>query len=427
VSGAVTHSGLFPLTVDPAAAGNWVINGKGIALSVVTTDINGVSRNTLVSQGTTDIGADDVTMTVAPPFATQSAAPSSGGTSVYTQFGDTVCIVTWGTGGTLPTGLNVSNFSGENPPVSGTRHFLKGYVNAAQVGGPLAGTTYDITLKFGSNMYYNTTAPATDLRVAKRDAGIWVPYLTAGTGNGQSDLNSVARRITLRGLNSLSDFAITDVAAPLITLGLAPNLLQPANNVTNVIPNNPIVFRWNKSVEGAPKPNTKSGSELDAVISNYWFQLNTDTTQPALMTDSTLTDTTKTVPSLAPLTAHYWRVRAKNSNGWGPFSGWFKFTTTVASDITSNENLPTEFKLYNNYPNPFNPATSIKFDIPQNSFVSLKVYDITGRIVSVLVSETKVAGRYEVAFDGSAFSSGIYFYRIDAGSYSKVVKMMLTK
>jgi hypothetical protein len=427
VSGDVAYITLFPLNIDASASGNWVLNGKGHPLAIVNTDINGSPRNTLVSQGTSDIGANEFNMSVAPSFATESAAPTSGGTSIYMQFGDTVAIVNWGTGGTLPTGLNISNWSGDMPPDAGNSHHFASYVNVSQVGGPLAGTTYDMTLKYGHNELFNITSPA-DIRLAKQDGTFWNSFIATGTGAGQSDLDDAGRRVTVRGLNSFSNFTATDPTAPMITVGLAPNLLLPPNNSVTVIPNNPKTFRWNKSVEGVPRPGRSNSPEMDNIVSAYWFQLYADTNSAPIFQDTTLTDTTFIYnPDLLPLTPYWWRVRAKNENGWGPAAAYFKFTTDQLSSITQISEIPEVYDLYQNYPNPFNPTTKIKFDIPQAGFVSLKVYDITGREVAQLVNSNLEAARYEVEWNGAQFSSGVYFFRIQAGDFVKVQKMMLTK
>ncbi len=88
---------------------------------------------------------------------------------------------------------------------------------------------------------------------------------------------------------------------------------------------------------------------------------------------------------------------------------------------------PLTFALKHNYPNPFNPVTKIEYEIPQPEDVSLIIYDIQGRVVNRLVDENKEAGRYFIHFDGSNLSSGIYFYKLTAGKYKKVRKMMLVK
>jgi hypothetical protein len=93
------------------------------------------------------------------------------------------------------------------------------------------------------------------------------------------------------------------------------------------------------------------------------------------------------------------------------------------------ETLPylESYYLSNNYPNPFNPSTKIKFEIPDLEFVSLKVYDVLGNEIATLVDEEKLAGEYEVDFDGKGLSSGLYFYTFKAGNFSETRKMVLLK
>lgn len=88
---------------------------------------------------------------------------------------------------------------------------------------------------------------------------------------------------------------------------------------------------------------------------------------------------------------------------------------------------PYNYNLEQNYPNPFNPVTKIKYSIAQNNLVSIKIYDILGREVETLVNEEKHAGFYEVEFNASEISSGIYFYKLTSGSFSKTKKMILLK
>ena len=89
--------------------------------------------------------------------------------------------------------------------------------------------------------------------------------------------------------------------------------------------------------------------------------------------------------------------------------------------------LPTEYNLSQNYPNPFNPTTTIQYSIPKDEHVKLIVYDITGREVKELVNEHKAAGIYNVSFDASSYSSGIYYYRLETVGYNNTQKMVLIK
>ena len=98
----------------------------------------------------------------------------------------------------------------------------------------------------------------------------------------------------------------------------------------------------------------------------------------------------------------------------------------VSVSNTTNES-PKKFKLNQNYPNPFNPITTIQYSIPQRSVVSLKVYDILGNEVATLVNEAKNVGIYTVSFNASQLASGIYFYKLQAGSFVETKKMILLK
>ena len=114
-----------------------------------------------------------------------------------------------------------------------------------------------------------------------------------------------------------------------------------------------------------------------------------------------------------------------------PTSGSVGFDVPAPCLITSvsqiGSEIPERYVLSQNYPNPFNPTTTIRFEIPKQSLVTLKVYDITGREVGYLINEVKNAGVYMVGFNGNNLASGTYFYRIQAGDFVEVKKMVLLK
>lgn len=99
---------------------------------------------------------------------------------------------------------------------------------------------------------------------------------------------------------------------------------------------------------------------------------------------------------------------------------------TLSKESVTKE-VPQQFELSANYPNPFNPSTTIRYAIAQNSFVTLKVFDVLGKEITTLVNEEKSPGYYDVQFNAPQLSSGIYFYQIQAGSFSGVKKMLLIK
>ncbi len=96
------------------------------------------------------------------------------------------------------------------------------------------------------------------------------------------------------------------------------------------------------------------------------------------------------------------------------------------SSIDDNK-VPESYELSQNYPNPFNPVTSIKYSIPKDGLVTITIYDITGKEMRKLVNEVKKAGYYNISFNASTLSSGIYFYRITAGDFVRTKKMVLIK
>ncbi len=99
----------------------------------------------------------------------------------------------------------------------------------------------------------------------------------------------------------------------------------------------------------------------------------------------------------------------------------------VVVGVDEENNLPFQFALAQNYPNPFNPSTKINFSIPEKSFTTLKIYDILGNEVANLFSEEKLAGNYEVQFDASKLSSGVYLYKLQSNSLVQTRKMILLK
>jgi hypothetical protein len=113
--------------------------------------------------------------------------------------------------------------------------------------------------------------------------------------------------------------------------------------------------------------------------------------------------------------------------GNGPANIWFNGSDIITEVQPISTITPNKYSLSQNYPNPFNPVTKINFAITKNDFVTLKVYDIVGKEVAVLVNKSFTAGKYEVTFDGAKLSSGVYFYKLTAGDFSNVKKMILIK
>lgn len=121
------------------------------------------------------------------------------------------------------------------------------------------------------------------------------------------------------------------------------------------------------------------------------------------------------------------KVSAVSAEEKETFTTTISFSLGIIDNIENENSTPTSFKLYNNYPNPFNPSTQIRYDIPNSALVTLSIFDLSGKLVKTIVNEVKAAGSYSVIFEASDLSSGIYLYRLQAGSYTNVQKMTLIK
>ncbi|MBZ0203148.1 MAG: T9SS type A sorting domain-containing protein [Ignavibacteria bacterium] len=191
-------------------------------------------------------------------------------------------------------------------------------------------------------------------------------------------------------------------------------------------------FSWTKSSTN-PTVNYKIKLRKIGSSTDYFFTSNLgglDTT--AGVRKSTLDSLAGIMGTTGDSVRCTWRAWSYNGIDSLSSSGSNILTlvrSTIGIQIISSE-IPASFNLYNNYPNPFNPVTRIKFDIPNiagNDIVNLAVFDILGKQSAVLVNQYLKAGKYEADWDASNYPSGVYFYRISAGEYTDTRKMILIK
>ncbi|MCH8942387.1 MAG: S8 family serine peptidase [Bacteroidetes bacterium] len=180
----------------------------------------------------------------------------------------------------------------------------------------------------------------------------------------------------------------------------SPLLISPENNIALPDSVENIKFIWT-SVE---------------LAETYTIQVsNSKSFDSLIVSVSDLVDTNYTYPKDLLNGTLYWRVIAKSQTAIGNWSETFAITTIT--DINLVENIiPEEFVLHQNYPNPFNPTTSIRYAIPEQSFVTLKIYNVLGQEIKTLVDKVLNIGVYEVKFNAGNLASGVYFYRIIAHS-----------
>jgi len=201
---------------------------------------------------------------------------------------------------------------------------------------------------------------------------------------------------------------------------VAPTLAEPQHASSNV--NRNVTFKWLKDVNA----------------SSYRIQIASSMTINAstlLMDSSKISDTTVTFLNFASTKNYFWRISAQNEFGSSLWSAIWGFKTGTSVDVEFHQGLPDEFKLAQNFPNPFNPVTTIEYQIPFSksnnnngkTFVSLVIYDMLGREVETLVNEEQNYGFYQVRFDAGKLSSGIYVYALRAGNFSESRKLTLLK
>jgi photosystem II stability/assembly factor-like uncharacterized protein len=193
---------------------------------------------------------------------------------------------------------------------------------------------------------------------------------------------------------------------------LTPTLISPPDNATGV--SLTPLLDWSDDAANSSK-------YIVQVSTSYFFS-------NPVVSDS-VTSSQYSVPSgkLANYEYYYWRVRGENYGGYGDWCEPWEFRTSPIGIKKISTEIPKEYLLYNNYPNPFNPSTTMRFDLPKSSETKIIVYDLSGGEVEVLANENYEAGKYEVSWDASNYASGVYFVRFIAGDYAKTMRIALIK
>jgi hypothetical protein len=187
---------------------------------------------------------------------------------------------------------------------------------------------------------------------------------------------------------------------------------------TNVVPVELISFNADY-LNGSVVLNWITASELN----NYGFEIeredNNNWIKAGFIPGSGTTTNKMYYTYTDKVGAGKYQYRLKQIDNDGSFN--------YSAIVTVEAGIPDNFALFQNYPNPFNPSTAIKFNLPVNEVVTIKVTDMLGNQVSILLNEERSAGTHEISFNAAGLSSGIYFVIMNAGSYSETIKMMLLK
>ena len=255
---------------------------------------------------------------------------------------------------------------------------------------------------------------------------------TYSQGEYQGNPAEIWSYLTLNGTLSNMGQAMTSSAFPGI-------VITSKNNPASIEMQLPMTYNtsWSQSyvitftIPGLP-PSTSNVSINVIVDAHGQMTMPGGAIYQALRIRETTTVNGVTSVSYSFLATNGANVTVSATDPNPPNSGtinadWYDWNTPFTSDVEQISGLPQDFNLSQNYPNPFNPSTKIEYSIPEASFVQLKVYDVLGNEVATLVDEEQSAGTYRADFSDSDLASGLYIAKLQAGNYSKTIKMSLLK
>jgi hypothetical protein len=231
--------------------------------------------------------------------------------------------------------------------------------------------------------------------------------LSAVTGLGHD--TKYYWRVAARNVGGMSDWSERWDFTTIVPLPNQVELVAPST--ASIVAADSVLCQWKKA---SPK------------VIRYRFELASDSLFANIIIDSLQADTTILIHSLLNIRSYWWRVRAENAAGSGPFSEGWTFRVVI-TDVDMAGGIPTEFMVNQNYPNPFNPSTTIRYGTPVETRVTLKVYNTIGQEVLTLVDETKSPGYYRITFNATHLPSGMYIYRVQMGDFTVSKRMLLVK
>jgi len=406
LSKSVTFVSATDLHINPS---DWVVNGQGIPIAAIDTDIDGNSRSTNITNGPVDIGADEYS-----PSGIATATPSGtighGSTTTYTGVdGKTVATISWAdtyteNGPLFPTSVTLTYTPGKRPVNNSNVLISQGIDRMFTITPDIIGYDWTATVR----LYYNSSTELrgfteSALRVNRRpDAGdgIWT-VITPTTIN--TTLHYAEFTTT-----SFSTFGIDDGVTPLPVELASFNVLPSGQKADLKWTTKTEVNSYQFVIERSLSSHSSSLSShlLWEKVGEVDASGNSNSPKEYSFTDKNLAEG-----------KYSYRLKMIDNDGT------FEYSQVVEVEIE----MVKDFALSQNYPNPFNPVTQIQYQLPVNSQVKLVIYSITGETVRTLVDESQTAGSYTIPFDASGLASGTYIYRLIAGDFVSTKKLVVLK
>ncbi|GEM_PF-5607071 len=214
--------------------------------------------------------------------------------------------------------------------------------------------------------------------------------------------------------------SITDTASFWINTGPTPpeafNLISPDSAETGISQLAKLIWEstYDKDPVDTVRYSVKLAKNKNLTEGVHRFETGTDTSfTPRIMLDNN--------------TRYYWSVTAIDKDSLQTSTDTLSFVVGTISDLTSKTDIPESYKLYKPYPNPFNPTTTIRYNLPEATEVTLQVFNLLGKHIATVVKKRQSAGRHAVKFDAGRLTSGTYIYRLKTESFRKSHKMLLLK
>lgn len=390
------NTSLGNLGLNQNNASAWLANGKGIANTFVSNDFNAVNRSTSIANGATDIGAVEITPSVAPASAIASAAPAANTTTNYTYGGRTIATITWGNAGTLPTALDVKYYTGTNAPsLISSRTQFNAYYTITPIGG--TGYTYNLAVSYDSAVMGNVSSTSAVRLAQFTTANSNWNYLTGSSANSTSGMLSAGSNLLASSLPANFTGTDNNNALPVSLISFTANTVNQQVILNWVTANekmnkgfdversvNGLDFEWVGFVNGAGNSNATNSYQLKD--NNAFINNNTNVL--------------------------YYRLKQVDYNGKITYSNM----VTVSMDGLVNKELSM-------FPNPTKDKFQITVNTSNAANMEISIIDIHGKVLANYINPTN-AGTNAVEIDAAEIPAGLYFVRVVIGNEINVLKLI---